>query len=217
MNAPISLLLVDDHILLRDALAERLAAEPHFEVVGRASDAAEALRLAVETRPSAVVLDIDMPGLLAFDAARQIAARNPQTRVLFLSGFAHDQYVDDALRAGATGYVCKNEPYDTLRRAIEIVAGGGLYFSPDVQPRIVVDETGPRLAQRATSPHALTPRETEVMRYLARGMSQKEIAETMHLSANTVNCHCTNIMNRLNLHDRVSLVRYAINAGLATP
>jgi DNA-binding NarL/FixJ family response regulator len=162
------------------------------------------------------VLDIDMPGVEVFEAARMIRNRSPQTRVIFLSAFTHDRYIESALKAGALGYVTKTEGPETVVRAIHAMAAGQCYFSAAVQCRIVIDDHGPSLSADRLSTRAsmLTARETEVLRYIAQGKSKKEIASTMHLSVKTVENHTANIMTRLDIHDRVELARFAIREGM---
>ncbi|MFH1418383.1 MAG: response regulator transcription factor [Planctomycetota bacterium] len=216
MNSPISILVVDDHAMVRSMLQDRLDSEPDVEVVGSASDAEQAITLAGEFKPDIVLMDIDMPGMLCFDAAKALNRSSPPPRIIFLSAFFHDRYIEQALQVGAWGYVTKNQPDEALLTAIRNVASGIAYFSPEVQARIVVDDRGPRLAHstrsRATT---LTQRELEVLRYLARGMSKKEVAQTIHISVNTVNRHTSSLMNKLDIHDRVDLSRFAIREGLA--
>jgi DNA-binding NarL/FixJ family response regulator len=219
MNKPISVLLVDDHALVRETLATWLRAAGDFEVVADVGSADEAVAEAIRHRPDVVVTDIDMPGLLVFDAIRTIKARSPRTRVLVLSAFWSDRYIEQALAVEAAGYVTKSEGPEVVARAIRLAAAGGTYFSPEVQSRIVVDSDGVRLGRPATTTRAstLTPRELEVLRYIAKGLSKRQIAEIMHLSVKTVDNHSTSLMHRLNIHDRVELTRYAIREGLAEP
>src|SRR5262249_9206055 len=161
-----------------------------------------AARLARLLRPDVVVLDIDMPGLLCFDAARTIRTLCPDTQVVFLSAFFHDRYIEQALSVRAAGYVVKGEPPESVLQAIRAAATGGSYFSPEVQSRILFDSGGPRVAHEQTSrASSLTPREVEVLRYLARGLAKKEIARIMHISMNTVNRHATSLMSKLDIHD----------------
>jgi len=185
-------------------------------VLAEASNADDAVAAAIRERPDIVLMDIDMPGLLAFDAVRTIKTRCSRTRVIVLSGFFHDKYIEEALAAEASGYVTKGDPPDAVVNAIRTVAAGGVYFSPQVQERLVIDTTGVRLAaEGATRASTLTSRELEVLRYIARGLSKKDIAGIMHLSVKTVDNHSTSLMSKLNIHDRVELARYAIREGLA--
>ncbi len=216
MTTRITVLLADDHALVRDVLADRLNREDDIRVVAVVDNAETAIAAAIEHRPTIILMDIDMPGLTCFEAARTIQQRCAGPAIIFLSAYFHDQYVEQALAVRAAGYVTKNEPLDTVVRAIRSVAGGGSYFSPEVQARIVVEATGTRLAQRKQSRAAtLTQRELEVLRYIARGMSQKEIAQVLHLSVKTIHRHGANLMEKLDIHDRVELTRFAIREGLA--
>jgi len=215
---PITVLLADDHALVRDSLATWLRTAGDMKVLGEVGSADEAVAIAIRERPDVVLLDIDMPGLLAFDAVRTIRSRCPDTRIVMLSGFFNDRYIEDALAAEASGYITKSEPPEAVLKAIRTVAGGGVYFSPEVQARILVDSNGARLSREGvTRASALTPRELEVLRYIARGLSKKDIAGIMHLSVKTVDNHSTSLMTKLNIHDRVELARYAIREGLAEP
>ena len=211
----IRVLLVDDHQLVRAAVAKQLGDMEDIEIVGEADNADDALSLAAREEPDVVVMDIDMPGLICFDAARRIRARSLKTRILFLSGFSHDSYIEQALEVEARGYITKSEPTDVLARAVREVASGGSFFSDEILRRLIQDSGGVRLAGGSTVAARLTRREHEVLRYLARGMSKKEVARTMSLSPKTVENHTSNLMAKLDIHDRVELARYAIREGLA--
>jgi len=216
VSRTITVVMADDQPLVRLPLASWLRQTGDIKVVGEAGNADDAVTAALRERPDIVLMDIDMPGLLAFDAVRTIKSRCPRTRVIVLSGFFHDKYIEAALAAEASGYVTKGEPPDVVVSAIRTVAGGGVYFSPQVQERLVIDTTGVRLATEGTTrASTLTARELEVLRYIARGLSKKDIAAIMHLSVKTVDNHSTSLMSKLNIHDRVELARYAIREGLA--
>lgn len=218
MSRAITVLLVDDHALVRNTLSAWLRQTGKFDVVGAAADADTAVTDAIRLQPDVVVMDIDMPGLLAFDAARVIRSRSPNSRILFLSAFFHDRYIEEALNVEASGYIGKGQPPERVAEAIATVASGGVSFAPEVQSRIVIDQTGLHLAGTGrTRTSTLTPRELEVLRYVARGMAKKDIAKTMHLSVKTVDNHCTSLMTKLDIHDRVDLARFAIREGLAEP
>lgn len=218
LTRPITVVLADDHTLVRNTLASWLKSAGGIQVVADIGNADAAVDACIAHKPDVVVLDIDMPGLQCFDAARSIKARCPNTRVLFLSAFFHDRYIEDALGVEASGYVTKGESPTTIVEAIRIAVAGGVYFSPEVKTRLVIDSSGVRLAaKKLTRSSLLTAREVEVLRYIARGMAKKEIAATMHLSVKTVDNHCTSMMNKLDIHDRVDLARFAIREGLAEP
>ncbi|MBU0717735.1 MAG: response regulator transcription factor [Planctomycetes bacterium] len=216
MSNTLSLMLVDDHALVRETLRVSLSAEPGIEVTSVASDADQAVREAGRLHPDIILMDIDMPDLLCFDAARMIRDASPLTRIIFLSDFLNDRYIERALAVEAAGYVTKSEPPESLIKAIRSAAAGGVYFSPDVQARLVVDGEGTKLSHNWRSrASTLTRREIEVLRYIARGLSKKQIAKTMHLGVKTVEHHSTSVMSKLDIHDRVGLARYAIREGLA--
>ncbi len=215
MTEPITLLLADDHELVRKALRDRFNLEEDMEVVADVGTADEAVTEAINHKPKVAVLDVDMPGQVAFDAAKTIMARCPETRVIFLSAFFHDRFIEQALTVEASGYVTKSEPLEIILSAIRSVVSGISYYSQDVQSRIVFDAGQARLASRPqTRVSTLSSRELEVLRYIAQGLSKKEIAATMHLSVKTIEVHATNLMNKLSIHDRVELARYAIREGL---
>ena len=214
MTSPKRILLVDDHELVRSALRGMVENDASFEVVGECANADQALREALEHEPDLLLIDIDMPGMICFDAVRQMISRLPELAVIFLSGFYHDHYIEQALSVGARGYVLKGDPPEILFDALREVAAGGAYFSEDVRARFALDKQG-KPAHGLTVTSTLTNREVEVLRYLARGLSKKEIAKTMHLSVKTVEHHSASVMRKLDIHDRVELARYAIREGLA--
>ncbi len=213
MNDKITILLVDDHALVRGALADRLNHEPGLVVVGSTASADGAIRIATESHIDIILMDIDMPGLNCFEAAKRIGVICPKTRVIFLSAFKHDRYIEQALEVKAHGYLTKREPPESVVAAIREVAAGGAYFSKEVQSRIIVDETGANLPRSRLS--KLTPRELEVLQYIARGYGKREIGSIMKLSTKTIENHTTSLMGKLNIHDRVELARFAIREGLA--
>ena len=210
------ILIVDDHALVRQMLADRLPHELEVEIVGTASNAQEAVELARERAPDIVVMDIDMPGLDSFAGAKEILAERPATKIVFLSAYTHDYYIDEALAVGARGYVTKAEPPDTIMEAIKDVAEGRMFYSEDVRGRIT--ENGRRSSRDSQSRLSrLTPREMDVLRYIARGFSKRDIAKTLNISLKTVEKHAENLMARLEIHDRVELTRFAIREKLVEP
>ena len=216
MDNSISVMIVDDHAMVRSMLHGRLSMEPDITVVADVGSADEAIVQASKLNPDIVLMDVDMPGMVCFDAARAITARHPETRVIFLSAFFNDRYIEQALEVKAWGYVTKSEPEQSVVNAVREVHSGTTYFSPEVQSRLVVDTAGARLMHPTVSRvSTLTNREMEMLRYIARGMSKKETAQTAHISVNTVNRHTSAVMNKLNIHNRVELARFAIREGLA--
>ncbi|MBN1347733.1 MAG: response regulator transcription factor [Phycisphaerae bacterium] len=216
MSQTISLVLADDHALLCGALVNRFEAESDLTVLAQVGTADDAVTRSLELRPDVVLMDIDMPGQVAFDAARKIKTRCPATRVIFLSAFSHDRYIEQALAVEASGYIIKTEPIETVIEAIRKVASGMSYYSPDVQCRIVFDGEGIQLSDRAhTRASTLSARELEVLRYIAQGLTKKEIGAVMLLSVKTIEAHTSHLMAKLGIHDRVDLARFAIREGLA--
>lgn len=215
MSKNISVLIADDHDSVRELLKYRLEAQSDMKVVAHVGDAEAAVTQANAFKPDIVLMDIDMPGLSAFDAAERIISGCPKTRIIFFTAFVKDRFIEQALAVQAWGYVTKTETADVVVKAIRNVASGFAYFSPAVQSRLVMGPKGPRLAQDNQSLSAtLTDREREVLCYIARGMAKKDIADTMCVSVKTVDYHCSNLMDKLKIHDRVELARFAIREGL---
>ncbi|MBB83577.1 MAG: DNA-binding response regulator [Deltaproteobacteria bacterium] len=211
-----TILLVDDQEMMREALAQHLASQSGFEVVASVSNHQSAIEAAEEHQPDVALLDIEVPGLDCFVAAREIADKSPKTRIVFLSAFCRDAYIEQALEVGTAGYIVKGEEPGVLHRAIETVVGGGTYFSEEVENRLVLGNDGLKVSEPlSTRAASLTKREREILRYIAVGMSKKEIASLVDLSVRTVDAHVRNIMGKLDLHDRVELARFAIREGLA--
>lgn len=214
----IRVLLIDDHEMVLEALSARLALMPQLEVVGTASNCDDGLRMAMEHRPAIVLLDVNLPGRGAFDLAEELISRRPDTRLLFVTGYLADVYLEQALKLNAYGYLMKGEPIHNLCDAILHAAGGQRTFSPEVVERLNYDPTTRQYSMKSQSSlSTLTSRQIEVLKHLARGESVKEIAKLMHLSQKSVDSHKYRIMNKLGIHDRVELARFAIREGLSNP
>ena len=205
MEKKITVLLVDDHSLVRRGFRRMLEDESDMEVVGEAGNGEDSVKLAKELHPQVVVMDCALPGMNGLQATRQIIEDSPDTAVLMLSMHSESTWVRQAIEAGARGYVLKNAMDLELGAAIRKVAAGETVFDPQVEQRSVLK--GERSA-------ALTPRELEVLQMIVDGKSNKEIATVLDLSANTVAVHRANIMNSLGIHKTAELVVYAIRAGL---
>jgi len=205
MEKKITVLLVDDHSLVRRGFRRMLEDESDMEVVGEAGDGEQSIKLAKELHPQVVVMDCALPGMNGLEATRRIIQDSPNTSVLMLSMHTENTWVRQAIDAGAKGYVLKNALDLELGAAIRRVAAGETVFDPKVEQRAVLK--GERSA-------ALTPRELEVLQMIVDGKSNKEIAIALELSANTVAVHRANIMNTLGIHKTAELVVYAIRAGL---
>jgi len=205
MEKKITVLLVDDHSLVRRGFRRMLEDEPDMKVVGEAGNGEDSIKLAKELHPQVVVMDCALPGMNGLDATRQIIEDAPNTAVLMLSMHTESTWVRQAIEAGAKGYVLKNAMDLELGAAIRKVAAGETVFDPQVEQRSVLK--GERSA-------ALTQRELEVLQMIVDGKSNKEIATALDLSANTIAVHRANIMNSLGIHKTAELVVYAIRAGL---
>jgi DNA-binding NarL/FixJ family response regulator len=204
MENKITVLLVDDHSLVRRGFRRMLEDEPDMKVVGEAGDGEEAVRLAKELHPQVVVMDCALPGMNGLQATREILQDSLHTAVLMLSMHTESTWVRQAIDAGAKGYMLKNALELELGAAIRKVAAGETFFDPQVE------QSTPLKGERA----ALTQRELEVLQMIVDGKSNKEIAVVLDLSANTVAVHRANIMNTLGIHKTAELVVYAIRAGL---
>jgi len=212
------LLIIDDQALVREMLSWRLAQEPDLEVLGTAEDAAQGLELAQQLRPDLITLDIDMPGLSPFELARRVREELPDTRIFFLSSYLQDGYISQAMQVRPGGYVTKGETSANLLTCLRKVLHGGTCFCPEIRKRLENRDVVPGLAGGVrVRIQLLTQREREVLTYLGKGLAKKEIARLMGLSVKTVDQHCTHLMLKLDIHDRVELALFAIREGLVRP
>lgn len=205
---PIRILIADDHALMRSGLRALLHADPGLEVVGEAGDGAETLRLAAELRPDLVLLDITMPQQSGIAIAKELKEASPDLAILFLTMHEEDALLHEALRSGAAGYVIKRAEAAELLQAIHAVSRGHVYVHP-AMTRGLLRQPVVSQQRRGTSLPALTPRELEVLRLLARGNTNRQIAELLGLSIRTVESHRANLTGKLGLASRVELVDYA--------
>ncbi|HEX7041523.1 MAG TPA: response regulator transcription factor [Trueperaceae bacterium] len=210
MSAPIRVLVVDDHPVVRDGIRGMLSGASGIEVVGEAPGGAEAVELAASLRPDVVLMDLRMPGVDGVAAIREIVARGLESRVLVLTTYDTDREVLSAIEAGATGYLLKDAPRDELVRAVEATARGQAFLSASV---------GALLMERVRSPEpeALTERELEVLRLVASGATNRDIAERMFVSEATVKTHLLHVYEKLGVNDRAAAVAAAYDRGLLTP
>jgi len=213
----IRVLLADDQALVRAGFRMILKAEPGIEVVGESADGREAVELAGSLGPDVVLMDIRMPELDGIEATRRIVDGDEAPRVLVLTTFDLDEYVYEALRAGASGFLLKDAPEEQLVAGIRVVAGGGSLFAPAVTRRLIERFAGAKPAPTPAAFDDLTPRELEVLRLVARGLSNAEIAETLVVSEHTVKTHVARILSKLDLRDRVQAVVLAYEAGIVKP
>jgi DNA-binding NarL/FixJ family response regulator len=217
---PIRVLLADDEALVRGGFRMILESQEDIEVVGEADDGRRAVAEAVRLRPDVVVMDIQMPGTDGVAATREIVGRlTSPPRVLVVTTFDIDDYVYEALRAGASGFLLKNSPPEELARAIRVVATGESLLSPSITRRLI-EEVASRPRTGTAPPAALadlTEREREVLLLVARGLSNAEIAERLIVSLGTVKTHVARLLMKLGLRDRVQAVVLAYESGLVTP
>jgi DNA-binding NarL/FixJ family response regulator len=210
----IRVLVADDQSMVRSGFRMLLSREQDIEVVAEASNGLEAVDKAGRFRPTVVLMDIRMPELDGLEATRRILAADDAPRVLILTTFDLDEYVYQALRAGASGFVLKDDPAEQLLSAIRIVAGGEALLSPAITKRVISQFS--RMPQRTPQKELedLTERELEVLRLIARGLSNAEIGQELHISDTTVKTHITHIFQKLDLRDRVQAVVLAYESGL---
>lgn len=216
------ILIADDHDVVRRGLRALLHSFPDFTVIAEASDGEEAVRLARERKPDVILMDISMPHLDGIEATTRIMQQQPDARVVILSVHEDEEYVQRILKAGARGFVLKNASRKEIAQAIRSALSGERFFSPGIS-RLIVDG----FIKRSASPsppqsegqvdQRLTKRETEILGYIARGLTNKQIADRLYLSFRTVNTHRTNIMQKLDIHETAGLVRHAISLGLVHP
>jgi DNA-binding NarL/FixJ family response regulator len=215
----IRVLIADDQALVRAGFRMILEAEVDLEVVGEATDGAEAVRMARECTPDVVLMDIRMPNLDGLEATRQIVRGEEGPRVLVLTTFDLNEYVYEALRAGASGFLLKDAPAEQLVGGIHIVAGGEALLAPSITRRVIEQfaQAPPAAVEPPQSLGELTPRELEVFRLVARGLSNAEIAEELVVSDTTVKTHVARVLMKLGLRDRVQAVVLAYESGVVAP
>jgi DNA-binding NarL/FixJ family response regulator len=230
MSEPIRVLIVDDQRLMRDGLRVLLELQDGIAIVGEAGNGVEALAQVAATQPDVALMDVRMPQMNGVEATRALRERGDRPRILVLTTFDDDQYVFDALKAGAAGYVLKDLPAADLAAAIRTVHNGGVHLDPAVASKVVAEfsrlhaapaepaastPAPPQAAPQSPAPvEELTPREREVLRLLATGASNREIGEQLFISEGTVKNHISNILGRLNLRDRTQAAIWAKERGL---
>jgi two-component system response regulator NreC len=212
----IRLLLVDDHQIVRAGLRMLFMAEQDMEVVGEVDDAEAALQAVRELEPDVVLMDVAMPGMSGIEATRRIKAANPDIAVLALTMHEDEAYFFEMLNAGASGYMPKRAAPDDLVSAIRVVNQGNVFLYPTLAKMLVKDFLQRSESDPEGRAEVLTPREREVLTYIADGFTNRQIGAALSISHKTVDRHRENIMRKLNLHNRVELVKYAIEKGLIT-
>ncbi|MFI6284976.1 response regulator [Streptomyces sp. NPDC051018] len=219
---PVRLVVVDDHEVVRAGFAGLLATQQDFAVVGTAVDGAEAVRLCREQHPDVVLMDVRMPVMDGIEATARITADTPSARILILTTFDLDEHVYDALGAGASGFLLKDVTAEGLFDAVRVIAAGEALLAPTVTRRLIAEfarqrprGTGP--ARPAPAPAGLTPRETQVLRLVAEGLSNPEVAARLHVGEETVKTHVSRVLTKLGLRDRTQAVVLAYESGLVVP
>ena len=217
---PVRIVVADDQQIVRDGFAALLDSQPDFTVVGTAADGDEATRVCRRLLPDVILMDVRMPGTDGIEATRQLAAEADRPRVLILTTFDLDEYVYDALRAGASGFLLKDVTAERLFDAVRIIAAGDALLAPNITRRLISEfaHQHPRPAAAAIPRlDELTPRETEVLRLLAEGLSNPEIAARLVVTEETVKTHVSRVLRKLDLRDRTQAVVTAYETGLVTP
>jgi len=222
-QAPIRVLLADDHALFRAGVRMLLEHMEGVEVIGEVADGREAVRLSASLQPDVVLMDITMTGLNGLEATAQVVAACPRTRVIIVSMHLNEQYVMQAVRAGAAGYLLKDAASNELEQAVRTVARGDTYLDQAASKHLLTAYRGRREPKTDSDEHEpaptdiLTARQREILQLIAEGHTTKEIAALLHRSEKTIEGHRSRLMNQLDIHDVVGLVRYAIRIGLIPP
>ena len=209
----VRIVVCDDHALFAEGVKAILRDDRSIEVIGQAREGRQAVELARKLRPDIVLMDIEMPGLNGFEATRLIRKSAEGTKIIMLTMHSDEEVVARCLDAGAAGYILKDVPPSQLVDAIHAVEAGGKYMSPEPLKKII-DRFGVRRGRTTTNYDLLTSREREVLKLLADGLTVKQVAARLNLSVKTVDVHKYNLMNKLDIHDRSELIKYAIRKGL---
>ncbi len=215
MKSKVRIFLVEDHTILREGLRALLTADPNFEIIGEAADGREAVRFVEKQVPDLIIMDLSMPRMTGMDAIREIKKRYPATKIIALTVHKTEEYLRTTLQAGADGYVLKDATHEELMLAIQNVLKGKTYLSPGVSEKVIEGYLESKESQIPSSTLGLlSPREREVLKLIAEGYKNKEIAADLCISLKTVEKHRANLMKKLDLHNAATLTAYAIEQGL---
>jgi two-component system response regulator NreC len=215
MKRPYRIILTEDHTILRQGLRVLLSSDPDFKIVGEAEDGRESVRLAETLLPDLILMDLSMPKMTGMDAIIEIKKRSTDTKIVVLTVHRGEEYVLSALKAGADGYVLKDANHGELTTAIRKVLEGKRYLSPDISGKVIEGYLeGKNALRKKTSWDTLTPREREILKLIAEGYKNREMAEALFISPKTVQKHRANLMEKLDLHNTAALTVFAIEKGI---
>jgi two-component system response regulator NreC len=210
----IKVVVADDHTILRQGIKALLDNQKGIEVVGEAKDGREAIKTIEELLPDVILMDIAMPGLNGLEATRRIKKKFPKVKVVVLTMHANEEYIFQILNAGADGYLVKETAFQDLISAINAVHKGEAFMSPSISKKVMTDYIQRAQGEEKVDFDTLTTREREILQLVAEGNSNKKIAEALFISPKTVETHRAHIMDKLNIHDRAGLIKYAIRKGM---
>jgi DNA-binding NarL/FixJ family response regulator len=211
------IIIVDDHPLFREGIKSIISYSPQFEVVGEAGNGTEGLRLVKKLKPEIVIIDLSLPDKSGTRLASEIHKILPESKILVISMHSKIQYIAEAFQSGASGYIVKESAAERILEGLNIISQGGLFLDSSISPQVIKKLMGQSTKETKVTDmgyNTLTPREQEVMRLLAEGMSKKEIAKMLFISVKTVENHRSSIMKKLSLHNSLELVKYAAKLGL---
>ncbi len=215
MRGPYRIVIAEDHTILREGLRALLSSKPDFEIVGEAEDGRDAIRRVGEERPDLILMDLSMPKMNGLEAIKEINKQNPETKVIVLTVHRTEEYIHAALQAGADGYVLKDATHKELEMAIMNVLEGKRFLSPGISEKIIGGYLEGKLSVKTRSVwDTLTKREREILKLIAEGNKNKEIADYLCISLKTVEKHRTNLMKKLDLHNVATLTTFAMEKGL---
>lgn len=217
MNQKVRIVIAEDHTILREGLRSLLSSEPNFEIVGEAEDGREAIKCVEKFRPDLILTDLSMPRMNGMEAIKEIKRQSPKTKVLVLTVHKAEEYILATFRAGANGYLLKDSTHAELVMAVKKVLSGKQYISPEISEKVIEGYLeGKKTLKTQTSWETLTQREREILKLIAEGYKNKEIAEDLCISVKTVEKHRANLMEKLDLHSIQALTTFAIEKGLVS-
>ena len=217
MNQKVRIVIAEDHTILREGLRSLLSSDPNFEIVGEAGDGREAIKCVEKFRPDLILTDLSMPRMNGMEAIKEIKRQSPKTKVLVLTVHKAEEYILATFRAGANGYLLKDSTHAELVMAVKKVLSGKQYISPEISEKVIEGYLeGKKTLKSQTSWETLTQREREILKLIAEGYKNKEIAEDLCISVKTVEKHRANLMEKLDLHSIQALTAFAIEKGLVS-